>query len=637
MSAQMRHCALGRRLRTPFARVCCPWSDEANLWRQPAVRPFAASADLVASTEELDFPAAVASTSNALEVMDPHAPSWLSLRVNNSLKSDGQWFETADFNRSEENLPVQVDSASAPALVTLALEVARRRSMQGLWDKLVMRAKRVEWEALDALVFFHCMVKMKCCDAALFTKLVDGIEGKYFSMQLGAPMEHVTVNSIFPQHYGGTFQSLVLGLPVAHLVKLILRDRVGRTTGKLRGERTQPVLDDATVKKRWKTLDPVEMELWEREQFEKGRIWVKRIRHVEAQVTRMQPGKKLAATLATYALQLLPNATNWMLAELSQVTVFSSGRPLHGDMLDDFQETLSGRVAQLDTHMVMPYILAFTAGMRNYAGPEACRAWHRILLPAIVRVARAAGDDLSILDGQRSFHSHLRGVQHSVGRPDPEDGILLTQRRRAERAAQLFIAVATARQVNVDAQLFDMLAMPLKSALQQWLAAEQQIAVEDDSASGIASSCPILLPLETVADAFGACVACGVNDDGSLPGLLAELAIKQFGHDIAGKSSALSKYDISDLSVIAHGVALLCTGISADIGTGPTDLLDLVWITAEPQLRQSEPHLVLMLLDALVRSGSEALLTSAEFIAAVDEHFVQRLDLDPAVLGRLGL
>lgn len=592
---------------------------------------------MIASSEKLDFPAEVASTSNALEVLDQTAASWLSLRLNNSLKSDGQWSDTPELKLSEEHLPVQVETASAPELAALSLEVARRRSLQGLWEKLIVRAKSVEWEALDALVFFHCMVKMKCCDAVLFTKLVDRIEGKYFSMQLGSPMEHLTASILFPQHHDGTFQSLVLGLPVAHVVKLILRDRVRRTTGKLRGERTPPVLDDAAVKKRWKTIDPVEMEMWEREQFEKGRIRVKRIRHVEAQVTRMQPGKKLAATLATYAMQLLPNASNWMLAELSQVTAFSSGRPLHGDLLDDFQETLSGRVAQLDTHKVMPYILAFTAGMRNYAGSEACRAWHRILLPAVVRVARAAGDDLSILDGQRSFHSHLRGVQHLVGRPDPEDGILSIQRRRAERAAQLFIAVVTARQVNVDTQLFDMLAAPLKSAVQQWLTAEQHIAEDGASASGTALPCPILLPLETVADVFAACIACGVNDDGTLPGLLAELAMKQFGNDIKGTSHTQSKYDISDLSVIANGVALLCTGMTADSKSDATMLLDLVWMLAEPQLRQSEPHLVLMLLDALVRSGSEALLTSAEFLAAVDEHFVQRLDLDPSVLGRLGL
>jgi len=601
------------------------------------VRPLAASAELVASSGEPDFPAAVASTSNALEVMDATSASWLALRVTNTLKSDGQWSEMSDLNLTEEHLPMQVETALAPALVVLALEVARRRSLHGLWEKLVIRAKHVEWEALDALVFLHCMVKMKCCDAALFTKLVDRIEGRYFSMQLGSPIEHSTLNSIFPQHHDGTFHSLVHSLPVAHVVKLILRDCVGRTTGELRGERTPPALDNAAAKKRWKTLDPVEMELWEREQFEKGRIRVKRIRYVEAQVTRMQPGKKLAATLATYALQLLPNASNWMLAELSQVTAFSGGRPLHGDLLNDFQETLSGKVAQLDTHQVMPYVLAFTAGMRNYAGPEACRAWRRILLPAVVRVAQAASNDLSILDGQRSFHSHLRGVQHSVGRPDPEDGALSVQRLRAERAAQLFIAVVTARQVDVDTQLFDMLATPLKSAVQQWLTTDQHLAVDDAFTSGTALQDSVLLPFETLADTLGACVACGVNDGGTLPGLLAELAVKQFGHDIVGTSSTLSKYDMSDLCVIAHSVALLCSGITADSENGATKLLDLVWMAAEPQLRHSQPHLVLMLLDALVRSGPDALLTSKQFLEAVDEHFVQRLDLDPAVLGRLGL
>merc|ERR1740117_2667987 len=112
-------------------------------------------------------------------------------------------------------------------------------------------------------------------------------------------------------------------------------DSFRRDHGKLRERRPRPAVD---AEEKWKLLEPVEMELWERRQFEKGRIRVKRIKNIQAQVTKMPPGNKLKATLGLQLLQTLPNCSPADLAEIAQVCAFPHRRLLHGDLLEDFQE-----------------------------------------------------------------------------------------------------------------------------------------------------------------------------------------------------------------------------------------------------------------------------------------------------------
>lgn len=516
--------------------------------------------------------------------------------------------------KEAEDLKMRLEAASAPIVVGMALEVVHRRPLHRWWGDFVSRLKQLELEALDAIIILHCMVKMEYYDRDLLSKVVDHIEGRYFSMQLG--LEDHKALEMFP--HSNSFQSLVNSLPVRHKVKIILMDRVGRDKGNLK---ERPLPSEPDPAKKWKTIDPVEMEAWERERFEKGRLRVKRVRRVESKVTRMRPGNKLAATLAAQFMQVVPGVGHHALAEIVQVTAFPQVRPLHGDLLEDFQEALSKRVFHLNTHQVMSYILAFTAGMRDFGGPEAYRAWRRKLLPAVIRVAKAAADTLSILDGQRAFHSQLRGVSHRVDKAVELESL----QSRAERAAQLFMAVVMARQVDVDTQLFDILTGPLKASVKQWLASRNEA-----NSSNVAGSADLLFPLETLADILGGCVACGVMDGGVLPQLLVGLFVQQFARDITERRLALSEYSLADLSVTAHGVALLCGR-----GRAAEETLGLIWMAAESRLRKGEPHFVLMLLDAMVSGGSEAVLISPPLLAAVDEYLVQRLDLDPAVLGRL--
>lgn len=555
--------------------------------------------------------------------------------------------------REGENLAAGLDVAFPSEVVSIALEVALHPELRSWWGAVAKRLKEVELNAMDAVLVLHCMVRLGCCDRQLLSKAVDQIECRYFSMELGLPERHRAME-LFPPKEGDdtldSFQALVDRLPVDHKVKIVIMDNVGREQGRLR-ERPLPPEPDA--KKKWRTFDPIELEDWEKRQFEKGRIWIKRIRCSEAQVSRMRPGNKLSATLALQLLQVLPTAPPATLAELAQICAFFPRvRPLHGDLFEDFREMLARRVTALDPQQVRPYALAFASGMRDFGGSEACRAWRKMLVPEVLQVLRTSQElGLEVFERQLGFHSHLRGVPHiaaevvlppqeaeagassrnatdakDVDTPQAEagtssHGALEANRCRAERAAALFVAVATARQVDLDCQLFDRLAAPLKASLRQHLR------------SPAAAEAPTqLLPLETLADVLDACASCGVDDnEAKLPRLLLQLFERQFGEDIREHRFKLSSYAMTDLSTMAHAASVLCAKTGAE---GP---LELLWIAAESKLRTSEPHLVLMLLDALVRGGSEELLTLPAVVAAVDEYLVQRLDLDPSRLGRLGL
>ena len=476
------------------------------------------------------------------------------------------------------------------------------------------RLRELELDAMDAVVVLHTMVKLDYCDKELLAKVVDVIECKYFGMELGLPRHDAA--DLF--EHSGSFQSLVNGLPIDHKVKLILRDDFARPAGLLKRRRVDPEPD---ARQKWKTMDPVEMEMWEREQYEKGRIRVKRMRDVRARETRMQPGNRLRAILGVQLLQMLPTATPRSLAQISQACAFSEGKPrlLHGDLQTDFEEQLARRVAQLDNLEVTPYLLALTSAMRTFAGPESFRAWRRRLLPTTVWVCHPKKAlSTSLLAEQELFHPRLRGLEH------PRAGAASAA---ADRAAHLFISVASARQVSLDVELFDLLVGPLRTLARRWLAAGSAQVSEAGAGNGAAEAREPFLPLETLADVCSALESCGVHDD-ELPRLLADIFIAQYGNDIKGGRFACSSYSILDLCSVSHAASLL--------GGDVEELLSLIWAAAQPKIGECAPYAVLMLLNALVRGGSEELLTSAPILSAVDELLVQRLDYDSATLGKLG-
>merc|ERR1739842_244819 len=114
-------------------------------------------------------------------------------------------------------------------------------------------------------------------------------------------------------------------------------------------------------------------------------------------------------------------------------------------------------------------------------------------------------------------------------------------------------------------------------------------------------------------DAMDALASGGIADS-ELAGLLGSTFAHTFSEDIRSGSSAESPYHIRDLARIAHTSAALCSDASGS--------LLLLWKAAQPKLKDSEPHFVLMLLNAIVRAGPDDLLTSQLFMDTVDELLV---------------
>jgi len=368
------------------------------------------------------------------------------------------------------------------------------------------------------------------------------------------------------------------------------------------------------------------MEQWEKDQFFKGRIGVKEVKNTKPKESR-RIGLRLRAALATELMQELAEANVQELAEISQACAFPNMRLLTGDMQEDFRELLCARLTELDTHAVQPYVVAFAAALRTFPGPQACRAWGRKLLPAIVRSLKAS--DAAWLEGQGAVHPRLRGVDWPPS-ASSDAGInkLHSLQLQACRSAQLFHSVATARQVEMDCELLDALAAPLKAAVQEYLALPEAETSETPLA--------LLLPLEYIADLLDAQASCGVRDD-SLGLLLARLLLRQFGRSSEAPASASSRRMMpADCAAVAHGLSTVAAS-GEEERTQIEEALQLLWQVVEPQLKTTQPHLVMMLLNAIVRGGSQELLTAPGLLQAVDELLVQKVDFNPELLGRLGI
>eukprot|EP00931_Biecheleriopsis_adriatica_P119318 TRINITY_DN94555_c0_g1_i1.p1 TRINITY_DN94555_c0_g1~~TRINITY_DN94555_c0_g1_i1.p1 ORF type:complete len:611 (-),score=128.25 TRINITY_DN94555_c0_g1_i1:72-1880(-) len=560
-----------------------------------------------------------AASETALAEANDTAVAWLAVRQS-KLQASREALAATPTQEANDEEPdaeakleapaLRLESASAAEAVTEGLRLAHLGSveaiagMQERWQAVVARLCKLELNSSEAIMVLHCMVKMDCHDTRLLERIADRIECRYFSMELG--LDHHEALDLF--EHDGSFQSLVNGLPLTHKIKLILVRCTDRPcTGTLREKRRpEPEVDPKTA---WKTADPVEMEEWEREQFAKGRLRIKRMRNVQARVNRMAPGKRLRATLAAQLIQLLPQADAAVLAEVSQTCAFPELRLLHGDLQDHFQEALARRVAGLDRNDVIPYALAFASALRNFDGPEAYRAWRKKMLPAILKLLKHPKRD-EILDGQLFVHSRLGGVSKARFSHSQES-------LRAERAARLLIAVVTARQVSVDIELYDSLCSPLQAILEGWL---------KEAKGRQEATAPHILALETIADVLSACSACGVQG-GRLPEQLAGVLLLQHGKQGRKGYEALSTCSPADLCSVAHGLSLLC-----DDAQEP---LACLWSAAEPRLQAMRPSLALMMLNAVVRGGSEELITSPGVLAAVDELLVQKLDFDSSALGRI--
>eukprot|EP00435_Cladocopium_sp_Y103_P068286 s76_g31.t1 len=401
-----------------------------------------------------------------------------------------------------------------------------------------------------AFLVFHCLVQMGDFEPKVLRKLlekvVDRIECQYFSMDLGLNFYGLGhrlegILRAFEVDENESFQSLVNNLPLKHKVRLMLL-HAGRPQ---RGSGVKPPSvtpqDEKKVKRAWKTVDPVEMEEWERERFFKGRIRVLRMPNVEAKVLRASPGKRLRAILASQLFQVLPTADAATLAEISQLCFFPQ-RLLTGDLQFDFQETLAKRIASLQRNDFLPYALCFAAALRSCEGPEAYRTLRKRMLPDLLWLMRARKRS-EILQNQRFVLPLLQlrgreGVQYEL----------------AEHCARLMISICGARQVQMDMEMLDALSAPLEEVL-----ADNLGSGDAEEASGES-----ILSTETLADLLSVLVTCRVQPRQELMELLHQLVLRggtklwSPSGDVSEKSDeGPGQSNFGDLCVTAHGLSLL--------------------------------------------------------------------------------
>jgi len=282
--------------------------------------------------------------------------------------------------------------------------------------------------------------------------------------------------------------------------------------------------------------------------------------------------------------------------------------------------------------------IAFCSAMRSYSGSEASRTWRRKLIPAVKHLMlRSPSEVLHLLEKQTAFHPRLRGVPHHATILDSTASRKVSLRVCAQRAAELFISVTTARQVDIDVDLYDSLAAPLTYVVQNWMSQIAGVSSQSTEGNGESSTCDTdvesvdrssrtlagegpLFPLETLVDILDACVQSGV-DGGQVSLVITQLVADELPH--SGESMA-----ILDLARVAHAISYL--GVDAE------ELIDSIWDLAQPKLVKAEPYVALMLLDAVVRGSSDMVLHSEELNKVVDQHLVQKLDIDAGMLGRMG-
>lgn len=559
-------------------------------------------------------------------------PPWLALRVEapsvaatkamERVKARGSQFKAGEALEKPQKLLV----ASVEEVLSQALALAYAGRASSKWPVVAEHLLSLELTAEQAFLVFHCLVQMGDFEPKVLRKLlekvVDRIECQYFSMELelnfhglGGRLEGIL--RAFEMDEKNSFQSLVNHLPLKHKVQVMLLHSGRPQRGVKASSSVAPQIEEKDVKRSqraWKTVDPVEMEEWERERYFKGRIRVLRMPNVEAKVLRTSPGKRLKAILASQLFQVLPSADAATLAEISQLCFFPQ-RLLTGDLQLDFQETLAKRIASLERHALLPYVLCFAAALRSCEGPEAYRTLRKRLLPDLLWLMRAR-KRAEILQNQRFVLPLLQlrgreGVQYEL----------------AEHCARLLISICGARQVQMDMEMLDALSSPLEEVLADSLLSGDA----DEDARGES-----ILSTETLADLLSVLVTCKVQPRQELMELLHQLVLKggtelwTIGGDVSEKSDE-GPSNFGALCVTAHALSLL--------HSSPQASLKVLWTAAWPRLQKESTDVAscVMLLDALLRGAEEELLMTTELRSAMDEFVVQQVDMDLSALGHIGV
>ncbi|CAD7944465.1 unnamed protein product [Amoebophrya sp. A25] len=148
------------------------------------------------------------------------------------------------------------------------------------------------------------------------------------------------------------------------------------------------------VANQWRSMDPVDMEQWEKERSLKCENKVPRMKYVRAldHLRDVHVGKKLKAHIATALFEKLNDGKNMLsIRDLVRLaSVYSvSNRVQRGDLQMDMQDLLCKRLLERKTEALVPYALALSSAFAEIQCGAAFRLWRTKLLPACTKLLKA--------------------------------------------------------------------------------------------------------------------------------------------------------------------------------------------------------------------------------------------------------
>ncbi|KAF4690229.1 hypothetical protein FOZ60_000502 [Perkinsus olseni] len=256
--------------------------------------------------------------------------------------------------------------------------------------------------AHHALVLLVLMQDVGSANRVTGEKILEAVENRYFSSETffpprdADPRQAEWVRSMLGPQGGvhGEFQSFpdfISFMRPDQLAKLIIADDFRfkdeyKDPVKTRPKSTVPSKEKVTT--RWKTMDPVDMEAWERDRFLKAQIPFKRMRHVEADVKKwkMRPGNRLRPALGVQLTELIEKTDNVVtLAHLMSSFCYVGEHALfRGDYKATAADVCASAVMRLRKKKIESCIVVIAQSLsRLTLTADVHKAWDSVLLPAI--------------------------------------------------------------------------------------------------------------------------------------------------------------------------------------------------------------------------------------------------------------
>ncbi|PFH34027.1 hypothetical protein BESB_071790 [Besnoitia besnoiti] len=230
------------------------------------------------------------------------------------------------------------------------------------WRLCVARLKELALDAEDSFLAFYAMCATNRVDGELLPALLERLEAAYFSTQaLSKPLFHPLFEIWDPAC--DSFAAAVNTLPLSAKALIVQADRRSASARRKAEGWLAPPEAAPLVLPNWQTMQPVDMEAWEKKQRR-----VVRTRYVKAKVLRQADGRKLAAALALHGRQAVhADAEIASLVAVATMCLPGSQRSLRGELLPETLDILATELLRRSPDALAPHVLALSVALSRAA------------------------------------------------------------------------------------------------------------------------------------------------------------------------------------------------------------------------------------------------------------------------------